>query len=104
MLTIINIKIYVYVGMFVKLDILQNLKKINLNVFFKKNNFKNDLYTTITNRFKYILLMLMKQGVNHLHCIVSDKALVHTLIDLPPFISIDCACLYPQHWSSCVHL
>lgn len=36
MLTIINIKIYVYVGMFVKLDILQNLKKINLNVFFKK--------------------------------------------------------------------
>lgn len=36
MLTIINIKIYVYVGMFVKLDILQNLKKINLNVFLKK--------------------------------------------------------------------
>lgn len=36
MLTIINIKIYVYVGMFVKLDILQNLKNINLNVFFKK--------------------------------------------------------------------
>lgn len=54
MLTIINIKIYVYVGMFVKLDILQNLKKINLNVFFKKNNFKNDLYTTITSRCKFL--------------------------------------------------
>lgn len=54
MLTIINIKIYVYVGMFVKLDILQNFKKINLNVFFKKNNFKNDLYTTITSRCKFL--------------------------------------------------